>query len=71
MFLVFPASESPSECAFSETSLVVIPLCTRISDNTLEALTIIRDYLNQPYYLFDKLVVAVNKYLAKKEKGDK
>jgi len=59
MYINFPAGSAASERGFSITSAIVTKQRNRISDDTLEQLTVIRDYLTQTDYTFEDLVSAL------------
>jgi len=63
MYLAFPAGSAEAERGFSQTTLTVTDIRNRIHEETLEDLTLVQDFVSQPYYDFDKLMSSVAHYL--------
>ena len=55
LYLSMPAGGSPSEVAFSSTTEMVTKKRNALSDCTLELMTVIRHFVRQPNFDFDKL----------------
>jgi len=63
MYLAFPAGTAASVRGFSGTTATVRKLRSSMSDELLESLTIIRDYLIQPSYTFDDVLMELQKIM--------
>jgi hypothetical protein len=59
MLLAIPAGSSPSESAFSSTGETVTKKRTRLSDETLEMMTITRHHVRETTFNVNKMVTAV------------
>jgi len=55
MYLAFPAGSGEVERGFSQTKLTMTDHRNSMHEQTLEELTVIADYANQPYYSFNVL----------------
>lgn len=59
MFLSLPAGGAPSECAFSSTTDAVTKKRMRLGDDTLEMMTIVRDFVKLPGFDMTELAATL------------
>ncbi len=59
MFLSLPAGGAPSESAFSSTSEMVTKKRMRLNDDTLEMMTVVRDYVRLPEFDINELATTL------------
>lgn len=59
MFLSLPAGGAPSESAFSSTSETVTKKRMRLNDDTLEMMTVVRDYVRLPEFNVNELATTL------------
>jgi len=68
MYLSFPSGAGEVERGFSGTKLTMTDLRNSMHEETLEDLTIIADYANQPHYSFTLLTTVIARILAQTNK---
>jgi hAT family C-terminal dimerisation region len=66
MFFCIPAGSSPSEREFSASGRVYTELRNKMSDETLEMLVVIRDFIRSPEFDFQELCLHLARDIAKK-----